>query len=104
MKHTQKKNRSGQSYLHLSEISRDRDLRIRVPRIEQENQYIAVLGELGSALRKPFNYSNVVVEVADTTDLTLSLAAVLFRIREDLRRSGHEFKVVGVPKSKQVQM
>ncbi len=90
---------NGHGLHHLRVLKKGRDLNIRIPVIDREDQYIAILGELGSSLRHPTDYSEVTVELSDTTDLTLSLAAVLLRFREDLESTGRRFRVVGVQNS-----
>jgi len=75
-------------------------LRIGIPSVKNESQYQAVLGELGKALNDSADSSDVVVEIHDTNILTLSLAAILFHMRQELLLCGRQLKIVAIPKSR----
>lgn len=69
------------------------EVRIFIPYITSEKQHTVVLGELENILRSPPDEVNVVVEMADIQNLTLSLVAVLLRLRDILLRSGYRLKI-----------
>jgi hypothetical protein len=70
-----------------------KQLYIRIPEIRSDKQYLSTIGELGRALSKEKHTSDVVVRVKRPS-VPLTLAAVLFRLKNEIEKTGGSFEIV----------
>jgi hypothetical protein len=70
-------------------------LRISIPRVVDDGHYLKVLEELGKTLYVKNGSADIVVQIEQTPRPVILLTAVLFRLKQEVERSGGRFQIVG---------